>query len=115
SLTASVESGAVLVRIEDSGIGFQGRTEPRVGLTLVRGILALHQGSPELRTADSGTGTQAAVRVPFASGGPVPGWKRLRDGPAPHGRGGVRSSPDQARRSADAERAARGSREEVNL
>jgi PAS domain S-box-containing protein len=82
SLTASVESGAVLVRIEDSGIGLHGGTEPGVGLTLVRGILALHQGSLELRTADSGTGTEAVVRVPFASGGPVTEWKPPREEPA---------------------------------
>jgi len=83
SLTASVESGAVLVRIEDSGIGLQGGgTEPGVGLTLVRGILALHQGSLELRTAESGTGTEAVVRVPFASGGPVTEWKPPREEPA---------------------------------
>ena len=82
SSCASVESGAVLVRIEDSGVGLHGGTEPGVGLTLVRGILALHQGSLELRAADSGTGTEAIVRVPFASGGPLPEWKPLREAPA---------------------------------
>jgi CheY-like chemotaxis protein len=72
----------VLVRIEDSGVGLRAGSEPGVGLTLVRGILALHQGSLELRTADSGTGTEAVVRVPFASGGPVPEWKPPREEPA---------------------------------
>src|SRR5205823_12324928 len=38
NLTASVESGAVLVHIEDSGVGFTPGAEPGVGLTLVRGI-----------------------------------------------------------------------------
>src|SRR5438477_607712 len=47
NLTASVESGAVLVRIEDTGVGMSAEAEPGVGLTLVRGVLALHRGSME--------------------------------------------------------------------
>src|SRR3954471_14387792 len=57
-VTASAESGAVLVHIEDSGVGIQAGAEPGVGLTLVRGILALHGGSLEIRAAESGTGTE---------------------------------------------------------
>ena len=79
NVTASVESGAVLLRIEDSGVGLQAGSEPGVGLTLVRGILALHQGSLELRTADSGSGTEAVVRVPLAGPGAVPEWKPPRE------------------------------------
>src|SRR5437868_289757 len=56
NVSASVESGAVLVRIEDGGVGVPADTEAGVGLTLVRGILALHHGSLELRAADSGSG-----------------------------------------------------------
>jgi PAS domain S-box-containing protein len=78
SLTATVESGAVLVHIEDSGVGLAPGAEPGVGLTLVRGVLALHQGSLELRTPDSGTGTEAVVRLPIAAPGPVPEPKRAR-------------------------------------
>ena len=79
NVTASVESGAVLVRVEDNGVGLQAGSEPGVGLTLVRGILALHQGSLELRTADSGRGTEAVVRVPIAGPGPAVEWKPPRE------------------------------------
>src|SRR5436190_3803322 len=79
NLTASVESGAVLVHIEDNGIGFRADAEPGVGLTLVRGILALHQGSLELRAADSGAGTEAVVRVPIAGPGSMPEMKAVRE------------------------------------
>src|SRR5436190_5787208 len=79
NLTASVESGAVLVHIEDNGIGFRADAEPGVGLTLVRGILELHQGSLELRAADSGAGTEAVVRVPIAGPGSMPEMKAARE------------------------------------
>ena len=68
NLTATVESGAVLVRIEDAGGGIERGAEQGVGLRLVRGILALHQGSLELRPAESGQGTEAVVRLPIAAG-----------------------------------------------
>jgi len=79
NVTASVESGAVLVRIEDSGVGMPAGMEPGVGLTLVRGILALHHGSLELRAADSGTGSEAVVRVPIAGPGSMPEMKPVRE------------------------------------
>jgi len=67
-ISATVESGAVLVRIEDAGVGVDPAAEPGVGLTLVRGILALHEGSLDLRRAESGQGTEAVVRLPLATG-----------------------------------------------
>jgi PAS domain S-box-containing protein len=68
SVTASVESGAVLVKIEDNGVGIDASAPPGVGLTLARGVLALHEASLELRTAEAGQGTEALVRLPIASG-----------------------------------------------
>src|ERR1051325_1248807 len=54
NLTATVESGAVLVRIEDTGGGrIEADSPAGVELTLVRGILALHQASVEIRAPDS--------------------------------------------------------------
>jgi len=81
NVSASVESGAVLVRIEDGGIGLHSGSEQGVGLTLVRGILALHQGSLELRSAESGSGTEAVVRVPLAGPGATFEWKPPREEP----------------------------------
>src|SRR3954471_3463909 len=79
NVTESVESGAVLVRIEDGGVGVPADTEAGVGLTLVRGILALHHGSLELRAADSGSGTEAVVRVPIAGPGSMPETRPVRE------------------------------------
>src|SRR6266850_2706256 len=78
SLTATVESGAVLVHIEDTGVGMSAEAEPGVGLTLVRGVLALHQGSMEIRPADSGPGTEVVVRLPIAGPGPLQERKPAR-------------------------------------
>ena len=77
-VTASVESGAVLVRIEDNGVGIDASAPPGVGLTLARGILALHEASLELHAADSGQGTEALVRLPLASGAPSGEWPAAR-------------------------------------
>jgi PAS domain S-box-containing protein len=70
NLAASVESGAVLVTVEDNGIGMPADADPGVGITLVRGILDLHEGSIEFRRAESGQGTEVAVRLPLSRGEP---------------------------------------------
>ena len=74
-LTASVESGAALVSIEDSGVGMDAGQEAGVGLTLVRGIVQLHRGSIEIREASSGQGTDVLVRLPLAQAHPVAAQK----------------------------------------
>jgi PAS domain S-box-containing protein len=83
NLTATVESSAVLVRIEDTGAGMKAETAPGVGLTLVRGILALHQASVEVRPLDTGPGTEAVVRLPIASGAAAAEWRAPRAEPQP--------------------------------
>jgi signal transduction histidine kinase len=67
-LTATVESGAVVVSIEDGGVGMDAERDAGVGLTLVRGIMQLHHGSLDVRAASSGQGTEVVVRLPLARG-----------------------------------------------
>ena len=69
NLTAMVESGAVLVSVEDGGVGMRSEADPGVGLTLVRGILELHDATIEFRDAESGRGTEVSVRLPLSRGG----------------------------------------------
>ena len=71
NLTASVESGGVLVCIEDTGAGIDPDAEPGVGLKLVQGILALHGGSVDIRRPPSGHGTEVALRMPLSSRAPA--------------------------------------------
>ena len=71
SLTATVESGAVLICIEDNGVGMAERAEPGVGLTLVHGIVELHDGTVEARRPASGHGTEMALRLPLSRGVPA--------------------------------------------
>ena len=72
SLSASVESGAVLVSIEDGGTAAaQPGNDDGVALTLVRGITKLHEGSLDIRAPASGQGTEVVVRLPLSRGQPV--------------------------------------------
>ena len=86
NLTAAVESGAVLVTIEDGGIGMRAEADPGVGLTLVRGILELHDATINFREAESGQGTEVSVRLLVSRGEP-----RVAEKPAVYAEAPVRA------------------------
>ena len=94
SLSASTDGRSVVVSVEDSGIGFPPEAGPRIfnshhreaaglargdvgtgispaglgiGLSLVQGIVLLHGGSVEARSAGPGRGAEFLVRLPLAS------------------------------------------------
>jgi len=73
NLSAAVEGSEVVVAVEDSGAGFEPAEGARlfgdgagVGLRLVHGIVALHGGRIEARSAGKGRGAEFAVRLPLA-------------------------------------------------
>jgi two-component system CheB/CheR fusion protein len=71
SLSATVEGREVVVAVGDDGVGFEGETEPSVGLQLVRGILNLHRGRLDARSEGRGRGSEFRVRLPLAAGQPA--------------------------------------------
>jgi CheY-like chemotaxis protein len=95
------EGGRVAIAVADSGVGISGEMLPRVfdmfaqepqmldrsqgglglGLTIVRGLVALHGGTVEARSEGRGRGSEFVVRVPaFAPGaadGPRPTPRRI--------------------------------------
>ena len=71
SLSGVVEGGDVAVSVSDDGVGFEGEMPPGVGLQLVRGILSLHRGRLEARSAGRGRGSEFVVRLPLIAGEPV--------------------------------------------
>jgi two-component system CheB/CheR fusion protein len=73
SLSAAVEGREVVVAVEDSGEGLDAQAAARllaegagVGLRLVLGIIALHGGRVEVRSAGTGRGSEFVVRLPRA-------------------------------------------------
>ena len=84
SLSAAVEGAEVVLSVEDSGAGFDPKVAAQllksqalampgerglgVGLALVRGIVALHRGRIELKSAGLGGGAEFVVRLPVATG-----------------------------------------------
>jgi PAS domain S-box-containing protein len=91
ALAAEVDGGEIVVSIEDNGIGFPPEVGERlfdrfsqltasdgrahgglgIGLSLVQGIVALHGGRVEARSAGPGRGSEFVVRLPlpaFAGG-----------------------------------------------
>ncbi len=87
ALTAEVHDGEAVVCVEDNGIGFPAEagarlfqpfsqltaTEERahgglgIGLSLVQGIVGLHNGSVEARSEGPGRGSRFIVRLPLPS------------------------------------------------
>jgi PAS domain S-box-containing protein len=85
-LTAGREGGEVVVSVRDTGIGVAADQLPRlfemfsqaapalersqeglgIGLALVRGLVELHGGSVEARSAGPGRGSEFTVRLPVA-------------------------------------------------
>jgi CheY-like chemotaxis protein len=75
TLSAAVEGGEVVVSVEDTGAGLEPQAARRifaegagVGLRLVHGVIALHRGRIEVRSAGPGRGTEFVVRLPVAPG-----------------------------------------------
>jgi signal transduction histidine kinase/ActR/RegA family two-component response regulator/PAS domain-containing protein len=84
-VTAEARGSEVLVRVRDSGIGIAPETLPRIfdlfvqergsldraqgglgiGLTVVRSLLHLHDGSVEAKSAGLGQGSEFVVRLPL--------------------------------------------------
>jgi CheY-like chemotaxis protein/two-component sensor histidine kinase len=74
-LSAAIEGGEVVVAVEDSGCGLEPAAAARlfeggagVGLTLVHGVVTLHRGRIEARSAGKGRGAEFVVRLPLAPG-----------------------------------------------
>jgi PAS domain S-box-containing protein len=98
-LRAQVEQGAVVVRIEDTGIGLANEDLQRIfemfsqaessseslqvglgiGLALSKGLIELHGGSIEARSEGRGKGSEFVVRVPLGEVGAVPAAIPRRD------------------------------------
>src|SRR5688572_25088650 len=76
SFSAALEGREVVVSVEDSGAGLAPGAAERlfssggagVGLSLVQGIVELHQGRIEARSAGPGRGTEFIVRLALARG-----------------------------------------------
>ena len=87
-LTAETQGSELIVSVRDSGIGIAGEMLPHlfemfsqakpalvrsqgglgIGLALVKGLVELHGGSIEARSAGSGQGSEFVVRLPIACG-----------------------------------------------
>jgi signal transduction histidine kinase len=85
-LTAQREEGAVVLRLQDTGIGIAANMLPRIfdlfvqvdhaaarsqgglgiGLTLVKNLVEMHQGQVEAHSPGPGKGSEFVVRLPLA-------------------------------------------------
>jgi PAS domain S-box-containing protein len=108
-LTAAREGAAVVLRVEDNGVGIAPEMLPRVfdpfaqadrslhraqgglgvGLTLVKRLVEMHGGSVAAESAGPGRGSTFTVRLPAGPGSPLPhpaGEAPPRDGLPPSAR-----------------------------
>jgi two-component system CheB/CheR fusion protein len=74
-LSAALEGRDVVLSVEDSGAGLEVQEAAElfnrgagVGLSLVQGIVRLHRGTVQVRSAGRGRGSEFVVRLPLASG-----------------------------------------------
>jgi len=90
-VTCRIEQGEAVISIRDSGVGIPAEMQQRIfdmfdqgerssgsghtglgiGLTLVRSLVEMHQGSVEVESAGTGQGSEFRVRLPHAA--PAPG------------------------------------------
>ena len=86
TVAAAVDGDEVVLSVKDTGIGLRKDDLPRlfemfsqvggdgrggglgIGLALVKGIVALHGGSVEARSAGAGLGSEFVARLPLAEG-----------------------------------------------
>jgi two-component system CheB/CheR fusion protein len=73
SFSAALEGGEVVVSIEDSGAGLDAGAAAHlfdggagIGLSLVQGIVRLHRGRIDARSAGPGRGAEFVMRLPLA-------------------------------------------------
>ena len=78
SFSTTIERGEAVISVEDSGVGFEPAAAAHlfeqsagVGLRLAQGIVQLHGGRIEARSAGHGRGAEFIVRLPLARGAPV--------------------------------------------
>lgn len=78
SFSTAIERGEAVISVEDSGVGFEPEAAARlfeqtagVGLRLAQGIVHLHGGRIEARSAGRGRGAEFIVRLPLSRGAAV--------------------------------------------
>lgn len=99
-LSVACEGGEVVVRVRDTGVGISPEVMPRifemfsqaepalersqgglgVGLALVRGLVALHEGTVQVRSEGTGRGSEFTVRLPLREpASQIPQCNRIDD------------------------------------
>ncbi|MGZ8165635.1 MAG: ATP-binding protein [Methylobacter sp.] len=102
SLSVTQEGSCVVVKVKDTGIGIPAEILPRVfdlftqakrslnrsqggmgiGLTLVRRLVEMHEGTVRASSAGIGQGSEFTVRLPLSNASPVTGESPQTESPA---------------------------------